>query len=232
MFTNIVALSRATDNDIHFDSGRDVLYRLATGETVCYAKRLGGHWALMHREPTSTLDSTQSIFSTSKRYQPTTAPNTTTMLSPDLRTSAPDPPTSAPVAMTATSTTSTTSPKSSNTAQPAARAKKTTCRRCKKQFESGNKLHKHLRKSCRYTQQQRETRLNTTASSRASPEAPRATPSTAISKASPYQTTTQSLDQIQTSTSGSTPSVLLGYSSNATPSVSSATDQVTTPSTD
>jgi hypothetical protein len=68
MFTNIVALLRATDNDIYFDSGRNLLYRLATGETVCYAKRLGGHWALMHREPTDTLESTQSIFSTSKRY--------------------------------------------------------------------------------------------------------------------------------------------------------------------
>ena len=60
MFTNIVALLRATDNDIHFDSGRNLLYRLATGETVYYAKRLGGHWALMHRDPTpiNTLDST------------------------------------------------------------------------------------------------------------------------------------------------------------------------------
>jgi hypothetical protein len=65
MFTNIVVLSRATDNDIHFDLGRNLLYRLATGETVCYAKRLGGHWALMHRDPTpsNTLDSTtQSTF--------------------------------------------------------------------------------------------------------------------------------------------------------------------------
>jgi len=58
MFTNIVALLRATDNDIYFDLGRNLLYRLATGETVCYAKRLGGHWALMHREPTDTLEST------------------------------------------------------------------------------------------------------------------------------------------------------------------------------
>jgi hypothetical protein len=68
MFTNIVALLRATDNDIYFDLGRNLLYRLATGETVCYAKRLGGHWTLMHRQP--TLDSTtQSTFST-RRYQP------------------------------------------------------------------------------------------------------------------------------------------------------------------
>jgi len=58
MFTNIVALLRATENDIYFDSGQNILYRLATGETVYYAKRLGGHWALMHREPISTLDLT------------------------------------------------------------------------------------------------------------------------------------------------------------------------------
>jgi len=43
MFTNIVALLRATDNDIHFDLGWDVLYHLATGEIVYYAKQLGGH---------------------------------------------------------------------------------------------------------------------------------------------------------------------------------------------
>jgi hypothetical protein len=43
MFTNIVALLRAIDNDIHFDLGWNLLYRLVTGETVYYAKRLGGH---------------------------------------------------------------------------------------------------------------------------------------------------------------------------------------------
>lgn len=90
-------------------------------------------------------------------------------------TSSPDTPISAPV------TTTTLSPESSNTAQPAARAKKTTCQRCKRQLESGNKLHKHLRESCRYTRQQRETRPNTTASS----------------KASPYQKTSLSLDEIR-----------------------------------
>jgi len=59
-FTNIVALLRATNNDIHFDLGRNVLYRLATGETVYYVKRLGGYWALMHRKPTplNSLDLT------------------------------------------------------------------------------------------------------------------------------------------------------------------------------
>jgi len=42
-FTNIIALLRATDNDIHFNLGWDVLYHLATSETVCYTKRLRGH---------------------------------------------------------------------------------------------------------------------------------------------------------------------------------------------
>ena len=64
IFTNIIALLRATNNNIHFNLratnnnihfnlGRNLLYCLVTGETVCYAKQLGGHWALMHREPIS-----------------------------------------------------------------------------------------------------------------------------------------------------------------------------------
>jgi len=68
-FTNIVALLRATDNDIHFDSGRNVLYRLITSETVCYTKRLGGHWALMHREPKNTLDLTTQLTFLIGRFQ-------------------------------------------------------------------------------------------------------------------------------------------------------------------
>ena len=58
IFTNIVALLRTIDNDIHFNLGRNLLYCLATSKTVYYAKQLGGHWALMHREPTPTLDLT------------------------------------------------------------------------------------------------------------------------------------------------------------------------------
>jgi hypothetical protein len=114
-----------------------------------------------------------------------------------LNISSPDTPTSAPDAPTSAHTMTTTSPESPNTMQPAARAKKTTCRRCKRQLESGKKLHKHLRESCRYTRQQRETQPNTTALSRASPEAPRATQPMAISKASPYQKTSLSLDGIR-----------------------------------
>ena len=49
IFINIVVLLRATANDIHFDSGWSLLYHLVTGKTVCYTKRPGGHWVLMHR---------------------------------------------------------------------------------------------------------------------------------------------------------------------------------------
>ena len=43
IFTNIVALLRATNNNIYFDLGRNLLYRLATGEIVYYVRRLGKH---------------------------------------------------------------------------------------------------------------------------------------------------------------------------------------------
>ena len=55
IFINIIALLRATNNDIYFDLGRNLLYRLATGEIVCYAKRLGGYWIQMYIQPTLDL---------------------------------------------------------------------------------------------------------------------------------------------------------------------------------
>jgi hypothetical protein len=42
-FINIIALLRATNNNIHFDLGRNLLYRLVTSEIVCYIKQLGGY---------------------------------------------------------------------------------------------------------------------------------------------------------------------------------------------
>ena len=54
-FINIVVLSRATANDIYFDLGRNVLYRLATGETAYHIKRLGGYWVLMYQKPINSL---------------------------------------------------------------------------------------------------------------------------------------------------------------------------------
>ena len=43
IFINIVVLLRATVNDIHFNSGRNLLYYLVMGETVYYTKQLGGY---------------------------------------------------------------------------------------------------------------------------------------------------------------------------------------------
>ena len=58
IFINIIALLKAIVNDIHFDLRQNLLYRLAIGETVCYAKQLGGHWALIYREFMDSLDLT------------------------------------------------------------------------------------------------------------------------------------------------------------------------------
>ena len=43
MFINIVALLRATINNIHFDLRWNLLYYLAMGETVYYTKQLEGY---------------------------------------------------------------------------------------------------------------------------------------------------------------------------------------------
>ena len=38
IFTNIIVLLRATENNIHFDLGWNLLYYLVIGEIVCYIK--------------------------------------------------------------------------------------------------------------------------------------------------------------------------------------------------
>ena len=43
IFINIIALLRATTNNIHFNLGRNLLYHLATSKIVCHVKRLGGY---------------------------------------------------------------------------------------------------------------------------------------------------------------------------------------------
>jgi hypothetical protein len=58
IFINIIVLSRATANDIHFDLRQNLLYRLATGEIVYYTKQLKGYWALIYRKPIDSLDLT------------------------------------------------------------------------------------------------------------------------------------------------------------------------------
>ena len=42
-FINIVVLLRATENNIYFNLGWNILYYLATGETVYHIKWLRGH---------------------------------------------------------------------------------------------------------------------------------------------------------------------------------------------
>jgi len=42
-FINIVVLLRATNNNINFNLGRNLLYYLVTGKTVYYTRRLGGY---------------------------------------------------------------------------------------------------------------------------------------------------------------------------------------------
>ena len=49
IFINIIALLRATNNNIYFNLGQNLLYYLVTSEIVCYIKQLGGHWALIYR---------------------------------------------------------------------------------------------------------------------------------------------------------------------------------------
>ena len=43
IFINIIALLRATNNDIYFNLGQNLLYRLVTGEIIYYARQLGGY---------------------------------------------------------------------------------------------------------------------------------------------------------------------------------------------
>jgi hypothetical protein len=53
-FTNLVSLSRLTSSNIHFDSGKNVLYKaigdsLSQREDVVNLTKLNGHWLLLHR---------------------------------------------------------------------------------------------------------------------------------------------------------------------------------------
>ena len=68
IFINIIVLLRATNNNIYFNLGRNILYCLATGKIVYYVKQLGGYWILMYREPINSLELTKLVFLTFKRY--------------------------------------------------------------------------------------------------------------------------------------------------------------------
>ena len=66
IFINIIALLRATINDIHFNLKRNLLYYLVTGKTVYYTKQLGGYWVLIYRKPIDFIDLTQLTFLTGR----------------------------------------------------------------------------------------------------------------------------------------------------------------------
>ena len=66
IFINIIALSRATINDIHFNLRRNLLYYLVTGKIVYYIKQLEGYWVLIYKKPIDSLNLTQLIFLTGR----------------------------------------------------------------------------------------------------------------------------------------------------------------------
>lgn len=67
-FTSLVSLSRLTSSDIHFDSGRNVLYRAGPPrEDVAKLTRLGGHWLVVHRSQPAATSTQLSTFATNQR---------------------------------------------------------------------------------------------------------------------------------------------------------------------
>ncbi|KAF2727277.1 hypothetical protein EJ04DRAFT_402950, partial [Polyplosphaeria fusca] len=57
-FTNIVGLFRCWDNDIHFDSGRKVLYQSKPSNVIVNLEFTGNHW-LFDQEPADRPSLTQ-----------------------------------------------------------------------------------------------------------------------------------------------------------------------------
>ena len=55
-FTSLVSLGRLSSSNVHFDSGKSILYRGGTPpEHIANLSRVGGHWLLVHRtEPPSS----------------------------------------------------------------------------------------------------------------------------------------------------------------------------------
>ena len=60
-FTSLVSLSRLSSSNIHFDSGRNILYRAVndTREGVASLTQLGGHWLVVHRTQPPPIQSAQ-----------------------------------------------------------------------------------------------------------------------------------------------------------------------------
>jgi hypothetical protein len=70
--TGLIGLARCQNMDIHFDSGRDLLYEGDLGTVLAYLEHEGGHWLVgadVSRRPEPIL---LSSFGTT--YQPSKAP--------------------------------------------------------------------------------------------------------------------------------------------------------------
>jgi hypothetical protein len=64
-FTSLVSLSMG--EDIHFDSGRSILYRGSfPGRTLCRTIRRGGHWCLMIRDTDPTAHSKSALIAAAR----------------------------------------------------------------------------------------------------------------------------------------------------------------------
>ncbi|CAE7204972.1 hypothetical protein PTNB73_07013 [Pyrenophora teres f. teres] len=67
-FTSLVSLWRLKSSDIHFDSGRNVLYRIGPPrEDVAKLTQLGGHWLIVHRSQPAATSTQLSVFATNQR---------------------------------------------------------------------------------------------------------------------------------------------------------------------
>jgi len=70
-FTSLVSLSRLYSSNIHFDSGRNILYRRTRDvqEPIASLTKLGGHWLVVHRtQPPPPIQPTQpAAFATNQR---------------------------------------------------------------------------------------------------------------------------------------------------------------------
>lgn len=68
-FTSLVSLARLSSSNIHFDSGRNVLYRSSTTsqEDIAALTRLGGHWLVVHRPKPLAPSAQHGAFATNQR---------------------------------------------------------------------------------------------------------------------------------------------------------------------
>jgi len=62
-FTSLVSLARLSSSNIHFDSGRNCLYKLtkSSSEPIAHLTRLGSHWLIQHRTKPPSSSAAQQV---------------------------------------------------------------------------------------------------------------------------------------------------------------------------